>query len=140
MKLRSLSACVVSGAMLLGAGSALAQQPSERAAERLAQFTETGETRDCVSVSRISSIAALDDNHFLVEMRGGGVYLNRVRGRCNQAGSSFTRLQYTVPTGQLCRGEIINVFDNSSNLWAGSCGLGEFEQLERVDTRSSATR
>lgn len=140
MTLRSISACLVSGAMLLGAGPALAQEPSERAAERLAQYQETGETRSCVSLSRVSSIVPLDDNHFLFEMRGGDVYLNRIRGRCNQAASGFTRIEYRVSGNQLCRGEIINVVDNSSGLWAGSCGLGDFVQLEPAPAPAEASR
>ncbi|MGY6533120.1 hypothetical protein [Glycocaulis sp.] len=140
MTLRSISACLVSGAMLLGAGPALAQEPSERAAERLAQYQETGETRSCVSLSRVSSIVPLDDNHFLFEMRGGDVYLNRVSGGCNQASSSFTRIEYRVSGSQLCRNDIINVVDNSSGLWSGSCGLREFIGLERVPAEAEASR
>lgn len=126
--------------MLLGAGPALAQEPSERAAERLAQYQETGETRSCVSLSRVSSITPLDDNHFLFEMRGGDVYLNRIRGRCNQAASAFTRIEYRVSGSQLCRGEIVNVVDNSTGLTAGACGFGDFERLERIEDRDAGSR
>lgn len=140
MTLRSIHACLVSGAVLLIAGPALAQEPTERAAERLAQYEATGETRTCISTSRIGSMIALDDNHFLVEMRGGEVLLNRVRGRCNQAASAFTRMEYRVTGSQLCRGDIINIVDNSSGLWSGSCSLGDFEVLVPVNNDAGASR
>lgn len=140
MTLRSIHACLVSGAVLLIAGPALAQEPTQRAAERLAQYEETGESRTCISTSRIGSMIALDDNHFLVEVRGGEVLLNRVRGRCNQAASAFTRMEYRVSGSQLCRNDIINIVDNSSGLWAGSCSLGDFEGLSRVEADAGATR
>lgn len=140
MTLRSMSACLVSGVMLLASGPAMAQEPSERAAERLAQYQETGETRSCVSLSRVSSIIPLDDSHFLVDFRGGGMYLNRVRGRCNQAASAFTRIEYRVTASQLCRNDIINVVDNSSGMWAGSCSLGDFIGLEPLDEDAAGSR
>lgn len=140
MTLRSIHACLVSGAVLLAAGPALAQEPTERAAERLAQYEATGETRNCISTSRIGSMIALDDNHFLVEVRGGDVLLNRVRGRCNQAASGFTRMEYRVSGTQLCRNDIINIVDNSSGLWSGSCSLSDFEVLVPVDNDAGASR
>lgn len=140
MTLRSMSACLVSGAVLLSVGPAMAQEPTERAAERLAQYEATGETRTCISTSRIGSMIALDDNHFLIEVRGGEVLLNRVRGRCNQAASAFTRMEYRVTGSQLCRNDIINIVDNSSGLWSGSCSLGDFEVLVPVNNDAGASR
>lgn len=133
MTLRSMSACLVSGVMLLGAGSATAQEPSQRAAERLAQFEQTGESRTCLSMSRISSIRPLDDSYFLVEVRGSGTWLTTMRGRCNQAASPFTYIQYSVPASQLCRGDIVQVVDSSTQMFAGSCSFGDFERLIPLD-------
>lgn len=138
MTLRSMSACLVSGVMLLGAGSATAQEPTERAAERLAEFERTGETRSCLGLQRIRSMNAIDDHHFLVEMRNGDMWLNVVPSRCSQASSNFTYIQYRTSGSQLCRNEIIHVVDNSTGARSGGCGLGDFERLIPLDTGDGA--
>lgn len=103
---------------------------SERAAERLAKFDRTGEMTKCMSTRRISSMTALDDNHFLVKVGPNKYYLNKV-SRCSGAASNFNRIEYRLHGSQLCRNEIIRVVDNSSGMTVGSCGLGSFERLTK---------
>ena len=105
---------------------------SEKAAATLAQYEPTGETENCIGLTRIRSMSALDDRHFLVKVNGGKVYLNRVRGRCAGAESGFNRLQYRTSQNTLCRNEIITVVDNTQGFTVGSCGLGDFERLEKI--------
>ena len=117
------------------------QEPDAAAAERLAGFERTGETRNCVSLSQVRTIQPLDDRHFLIELRNRETYLNVTLGRCNQAASRNTYLQYSVPANQLCRGEIVNVIDNGPGPFlAGTCGLGDFERLVPVENGDSASR
>ncbi|WP_425409096.1 DUF6491 family protein [Hyphococcus sp.] len=129
----------IAGSFLLAAGCASAgtdnYEMSERVAERLSKFTATGETETCLSLSRIRSITPLDERHFLVEANVGDYYLNRVSGSCFGAARPGNRIQYTVSGGQLCRNEIINVVDNTSGIPGGSCGLGSYERLEKVETQ-----
>jgi hypothetical protein len=113
-----------------GCATAAKVEMSEKAAARLAEFEPTGKTRSCMSLTTIRSIDALDESHFLVEAAGGDYYLNKVSGRCSGAGRAGNRLQYTVTTGQLCRNEIITVVDNSQGFTVGSCGLGDYEELQ----------
>lgn len=123
-------------AIVLVAGCASAGEPlemSEEVAERLAEFEATGETRSCIGVTQIRNIDALDESRFLVRA-GGGYYLNEVSGRCNGADRAFNRLQYSTSTGQLCRNEIITIVDNSNGFTVGSCGLGDFQELEKIAT------
>lgn len=115
----------------IGAGCATAREApemSEKVSQRLAEFEATGEVRSCLGVTQIRQIDALDDWRFLVRA-GGTYYLNEVSGRCNGADRSSNRLQYTIPTGQLCRNEIITVVDNLNGFTVGSCGLGSFQEL-----------
>ena len=107
--------------------------PSEAAAERLAQFERTGETRNCLQLSRIDSIKPLDEKYFLVETRGDGYYLNVVNGRCSQADSAFTFLQYDTSTSSLCANEIIRVRDQNDGGVIGSCSLSRYEKLEPAE-------
>jgi hypothetical protein len=127
---------IVAGALTAGflaacqsAASAGALSPEAEA--RLAEFRKTGETRDCLPSSSISQILPLSDSLFLVRVGAGQFWLNETRGRCRNAASNFTRLQYRT-TGQLCRNEIINVVDSgAAGGFLSSCGLGTFERLER---------
>ncbi|KAA5804742.1 hypothetical protein F1654_01695 [Alkalicaulis satelles] len=123
-----------------GAGAAgLAQSPQERAEARLAEFAPTGETRTCIATHRIRHITPIDDRRWMVELRGGETWLNEVSRGCFGASSPFSYLQYRVPGGQLCRGEIIQVKDQSTRMTRGACGLGDYQQLERAQTDAADT-
>ncbi len=118
-----------------GAGCATAATDSglsEKAAERLSKYEQTGETRSCLSLTQIDTIDPLDDSHFLVTTRGGGEYLNTISGRCSGASRAGNYIQYTTSINQLCRGEIVRVVDNMTGMTTGSCGLGDFEKLVEI--------
>lgn len=137
------SVAIMTAAALFGASACATAQAdgaeiSERAAERLAGFDATGETRTCLSTAQIRTIEALDARHFLVEVRGGQYYLNKTTGRCSGAGRGGNRLQYAISNSQLCRNQIIRVVDNSDGFTVGSCGLGSFETLEEIPDDEAA--
>lgn len=142
MKHRILSTGLIASIALAGgAFTASAQEMSDAAAEGLAGYERTGETRTCIGLTRLRSIRPLDDRHFLVEMRNGDMYLNVVNGRCTSAASSHTYLQYSVPGSQLCRNEIVTVMDSGgAGHMAGTCGLGSFESLVEIEDGDSASR
>ncbi|MFC4723991.1 DUF6491 family protein [Glycocaulis abyssi] len=142
MKPRHFLTGLAAAAAAFGMASAVsAQDMSEAAAERLAQFERTGETRSCISLSQLRSIQPLDDHHFLVEMRNRDMYLNVVRGRCSGAARTSTYLQYSTSGTQFCRGEVIRIVDSGpASMLVGSCGLGEFERLSPADGDTSASR
>ena len=130
--LRILSVAAASlTALAACASTAPPDDMSESAAARLTKFERTGETESCVSIRNISQIDPLSESLFLVRVGAGRYYLNEVNGRCNRAGSGFTRLQYTTSLSQLCRNEIVEVRDNSSGFVLGSCSLGTFERVEK---------
>ncbi|MEX0643884.1 MAG: hypothetical protein WD076_01130 [Parvularculaceae bacterium] len=118
---------VLAGAFATPAGA----DSSDKAAERLAEFERTGDTTTCLSLRSVSQITPLSETQFLVRVGVSDYYLNEVSGRCANADSAFTRLEYTTSLSQLCRGEIIRVVDNGTGMLAGSCGLGDFERLEK---------
>jgi len=118
------------------AGLAIAQEAGEDdalspAEAFLAQYERTGETVTCLSVRRINQIRPLDDTRMLARVGAGQYYLNEVTRGCERARRTSTRLQYTTPTGRLCRNEIVQVIDNVSGIFVGSCSLGDFERLEK---------
>lgn len=114
-------------------GEAMEPDMSMAAAERLAAYDMTGQTEACLSTRRIDQIDPLDERHWLVETVSGEMFLNVVSRGCNGADRSFTYLQYETPTGQLCRGEIVRVIENGSNMERGACGLGEYQRLAPVN-------
>lgn len=119
---------ILAGAL---ATAAAADDGSDKAAERLSKFERTGETRRCLSISSISQMTPLSETQFLVRVGASTYYLNETLGRCENADSAFTRIEYRISGSQLCRGEIIHVVDNGTGMFAGACGLGEFERLEK---------
>lgn len=107
------------------------QEFSPKVTKTLSGFERTGETRNCIGVRRLKGIKALDDQHFLVEASGNRYFLNVVGKGCVGASRSSTNIQYTTPSGRLCRNEIITVVHNLSGFSTGSCGMGEFIELRK---------
>ncbi|MEL6789677.1 MAG: hypothetical protein AAGL18_07015 [Pseudomonadota bacterium] len=108
-------------------------EPSATAAAVLDKYNRTGEFQSCLNLRRIAQIKPLDAQYFLIRANGGARYLNIVTRGCRGAARNRNRIQYTTSTGRLCRNEIINVIDNTSGIFAGSCGLGSFERLEKKE-------
>lgn len=103
---------------------------SEEAADKLAAFEPTGEMTNCLNSRLIQEVRPLNETLILVRTGANAFWLNRTTGRCNNAESSFSRLQYRNTTSQLCRGQIVQVIDNTTGSTVGSCSFGDFERLE----------
>jgi len=114
-------------------GETMEPDMSAAAAERLAGYEVTGETQSCLSVRRVDDIDPLDERHWLVEMVNGDMYLNVVGRGCNGADTSFTYLQYELPSGRLCRGDIVRVIDSGSDMQRGACSMGDYQRLSAAD-------
>jgi hypothetical protein len=59
------------------------------------------------------------------------VYVNRPAAGCPELGFGRALKTRTTMT-QLCRGDIVEVFDPVSGFTSGSCGLGEFTPYRRL--------
>jgi len=103
---------------------------SEKDAALLARYTRTGEILTCLPSSTQNDFTAIGDSMFLVRS-GNRYYLTETRGSCKRADDPFHRIELVIRGGQICRNQIVNVVD-SSGFFAGSCGLGDFERLERA--------
>lgn len=109
------------------AGSANAGVPNSKALER---FDETAETVKCVDM-RSTDITAVDETTFIFKAGPNDYYLNRTRGACNGASSSFTRYEINLFGSRLCSGEIMKIVDQQSGIFRGACSLGDFTKLNR---------
>lgn len=58
------------------------------------------------------------------------VYVNQPPGGCPKL-TRFRALRTSSPSLQLCSGDIVTVFDPSSGIEYGGCGLGEFTPYRR---------
>ena len=113
------------------AGGALSEETSDLPRE-VSKYNLTGEMRKCVRTVNIQSSRPLDDHHILFRMRNGDIYLNRLGQGCS--GLSFNgSYSYRNRIAELCNNEIITVVDTFNPAALGSCGLGQFEKLERKD-------
>ncbi len=118
-------------ALVAGACATAAAGDDDKAAARLAEFDRTGKTTRCLGIRSISQITPLSETLFLVRVGVSEYYLNEMNGRCSNADSPFYRIEYRTSLSQICRGEIVNVVDNSSGTFAGGCSFGDFEKLEK---------
>ncbi|MDB5699063.1 MAG: hypothetical protein JWN69_1867 [Alphaproteobacteria bacterium] len=58
------------------------------------------------------------------------VYVNRPPGGCPEL-NPFRALRVKTTTTQICRGDIVSVFDATSGIDYGSCGLGDFVEYRK---------
>lgn len=57
-------------------------------------------------------------------------YVNRTSGGCEQVAND-SYLVTRTPSTQLCRGDIATAVSRTSNVFSGSCGLGDFVRYSR---------
>jgi len=97
-----------------------------------------GEPVACLTATRIRSSNVHGDG--VIDFRvGSETYRNVLRSGCPSLRRSDA-ISYDVRDSQLCRGEIVYVLEDFGNgLERGpACSLGEFQQIEFVDTVSDA--
>ena len=95
-------------------------------------FEKTGVTKNCLIKSRVRDTDMIDDYTIIFEAKGGKYYVNELNARCNRlAAEGRFRTQSTQ--NKFCSGDIITVF-NDFNIVLGSCALGDFEELEEIQS------
>jgi hypothetical protein len=120
-------------ALLAACATGSSYEMSEETAAKLAGFEKTGDVRNCLPLRTIDQIKALDERNFLIKAGANDYYLAELSSSCGSADDSFTRLQYETSQSSLCRGEIIRVVDNTTNITVGSCGMSDFQKLEKLE-------
>lgn len=97
----------------------------------LDEYEFTKKTKTCLSTSRVRSVRALGDGHILFRVGASNIYINQTRSACRGADNGFTRIEYEVHGGLLCKNQRVSVVDNTSGIARGACALGAFQRLER---------
>ena len=118
--------------------SAEAKTAAERLAGFEASFERTGETERCLSLHRIRDTRVVDERHILFRIGARAYYVNTLPHACGALtvdrgfviGPELTRLcdvdWITVVVGPVSR---------DGPVQGPSCGLGQFERVEKIDAR-----
>lgn len=103
----------------------------ELAAETASRLA--GQPQSCVPQRDLEGNRTVDDGDAIIFSGGGNlIYVNRPPGGCPTLRFGRTLVTRST-TGQLCRGDIVDVVDLTSGMHYGSCGLGDFVPYRRAD-------
>jgi hypothetical protein len=89
-----------------------------------------GPPQSCITRFEAERMSAVDNNTILFRARSNLVYRNTPQGDCPIEGSS-RRLEHSTISTNLCRGEQLNVVDNQTGAYFGTCILGDFVPYRR---------
>ena len=113
------------------AGPAEASQADQaQLATELANYRQIGEPVSCVPTRNLRGNRSAGEAAIIFEGSGGRIWVNRPAAGC-PALSSTRALRTKTTTTQLCRGDIVDVFDPVAGFQYGGCGLGDFTPYER---------
>ena len=86
-----------------------------------------GTVKDCIALNRVTDQVV--DRTGITFKEGSRWYHNDAGGNCPlRPGRGFAS---RTPSTQLCRGDIISVFEPGTPVPYGSCGLGDFTEVEK---------
>ena len=113
-------------------GCAVPMQPEQRTAraeERLAELIAgktPGQPISCLPSHRSGAMVVIDENTIAFRDGSKRVYVNRLRGGCNNLDRGWYALVTRNSPSGLCRGDIAEVRDVANGFTVGSCVIGDF--------------
>jgi hypothetical protein len=122
------------------AAGCMAERPLERAdartesllAEALHGRVSAGPPQSCVQQRTLGGNRSAGEGAIIFDSMGRDlVYVNRPAAGCPEIRSGRA-IKVRTTSAQLCRGDIVEVFDPVSGIGFGGCGLGDFEPYRRV--------
>ena len=124
---------LAAGCAAYAGGPASAEESAETQAKMEAALSGrvAGPPVNCVPSREIEGNTPLGSDLILFKARGNLVYLNQTRGACNL--KPWAAYKRQTISSNMCRGEIIDVFDPRSGVPLGSCSLGDFTPYRRAD-------
>ena len=84
-----------------------------------------GPPQSCLSILSANDMKVVDENTILY-FHGSTTYRNDPPGGCPGIGRPGNAMVTHPTSSQLCRGDIVQVVDTSSGIFAGSCVMGDF--------------
>ena len=114
------------------------QRPMEMSARAQTELAAAIEGRtaeapqSCVSTRDLQGNKSAGEGAIIFQGRSSNVlYVNRPPAGCPDMRIGYA-LKTRSPSTQLCRGDIVEVFDPVSGFSAGACGLGDFTPYRRL--------
>jgi hypothetical protein len=108
----------------------MAANDEARLSAQLADYEPDGPPVSCVNMRNLDGNRSFD-GAIVFDGSGGRKWVNRPAGGCPSL--EFGRaLRTRTSSSQLCRGDIVSVFDPVSGSEYGGCGLADFEPYRRV--------
>ncbi len=93
-------------------------------------YVRTGETENCLRLSRIDTMKILNETQILVTTNAGDAWLQEPRS-CSKLRKTYAFL-YEASTGDLCDTTFIKLIDPGiAGGFAGSCSFDRFQKLEK---------
>jgi hypothetical protein len=101
-----------------------------RLAAELRDHRQSGDPVSCVNLRTLGGNRSVGENAIIFGSPGGRLFVNRPPAGCPVLRHGRA-LNVRTTTSQLCRGDIVSVFDPVNGIEYGSCGLGDFTPYER---------
>jgi hypothetical protein len=126
-------------AMALAAGCAASSPETEalaradgeaKLATALRDHQPAGPPVSCVPLRNLQGNRSAGEGAIVFGSNGGRLYVNRPPAGCPLLDHGRA-ISLRTTGSQLCRGDIVNVFDPVSGIDYGSCSLGDFTPYER---------
>jgi hypothetical protein len=122
---------LASGCAVSAENEAIARADGERElAAELRDYRQSGETVSCVPLRNLGSNRSAGEGAVIFGGNNKRLYVNRPLGGCPLIRPGMALSLRTSGT-QICRGDIVSVFDTQTGVNFGSCGLGDFTPYER---------
>lgn len=90
-----------------------------------------GAPQSCLPRWRTQDMTVIDDGTIIFRENSGKVWLQKPQAPCDRLSSPAYALVTRSIQSQLCRGDIGQVVDPSTNITAGSCVMGDFVPYTR---------
>ena len=125
-------------ALALASGCAVSAESEEIAradgeatlAAELRDYRQSGDTQNCVPLRHLGGNRSAGEGAVIFGGNGKRIYVNRPAGGCPLIRSGMA-LTLRTTGNQMCRGDIVSIFDTQTGVSYGSCGLGDFTPYER---------
>lgn len=88
-----------------------------------------GPAQSCLAQRQIDTVKPVNDRTVLFVMRGGRTFRNELPVSCPAWARGDTGYTHISSQDQLCRGEVVQLFERGGGFQYGGCILGKFTPI-----------